>query len=946
MTELLAAPGAVDVIAFDAFVVSCSQRLVTEAGRPVRIGSRSFSLLLALLSRPGQVVSYEELVKAAWPDTIVEESSLRVNIAALRKALGDGRSGARYIANVPGRGYSFVATVSHTPAAAGGTRGAERRRPNDNLPRRLNRVIGRSAGIAQLSEQVLLRRLLTISGPGGVGKTTMALAIAERLLPSFADGACFVDLAPARNAAQLTHALAEALGLGTLPEGQWAIVLAHLRERQLLLVLDNCEQVVEAASELAIALLKEASGLRIVATSREPMRAEGEIVHRLAGLELPPDAAPTTAALALEYPAVQLFFERAAASNQGFALTDADAPGLCELCRRLDALPLAIELAAARVDFFGIQGLREQLVGRFQLTTEGLRTKLPRHRTLGALLEWSYALLTEHEQLILQRISVIKGAFGLAAALAASVTDGLTEKDVVSGLSSLASKSLIEVFAHPAPVRYRLLHITAVFAHDKLAASLQLPSVMRAYGDWLRHHAAVALADWDRLAPTVWLAAHGDVINDAWTVMDWAFGPDGDPATAVTLTVAYTQLAYELRRLAEHLHRARQATGLVDRLAPDERPAARLQLDIAIAVLTAQVEGAVAAEAEAVQRVEAQIGTLSDASPLRRAAASCVWASCFLRGDYPAALRRAESLRRRAQDVSAMQDADRMRAQSLHAMGQHEEAARESRRLLQARTVGSRVSGGAGTPLKLAVSMRINLARIAWIEGRPDSGWKLAQQAFEQAGEDIPLARCQALALALVPLAIWSGRYAAAAEWTDRLLGEARLLGSLAWEGWARSYSTVLHLRESGPSAADGAIALGASLQTLGPKQADMMATLLEAAASAEVVARVHAGSVGWCAPEALRAHGELLLARSPQGHAEAARGLFDQAVGIARAQGALAWELRAATSLLRHANTAAQARPARQALGELLARFDEGHASVDVRTAAALLDATAPAGQ
>lgn len=940
MTAALPAPDVADVIAFDTFVVSRSQRQVMEAGQPVRIGSRSFSLLVALLEQPGQVVSYKELVKVAWPDTIVEESSLRVNIAALRKALGDGRAGARYIANVPGRGYSFVATVSCRSTATAGTRATERPGPTDNLPRRLNRVIGRSAGIAEWSEQVLLRRLLTISGPGGVGKTTMAVAIAERLLPSFADGVCFVDLAPVRNASQLTQAVAEALGLGTLPEGLRNILLTHLRERHLLLVLDNCEQAVEATSELAVALLKEACGLRIVATSREPMRAEGEVVHRLAGLELPLDDATATAAVALEYPAVQLFVERAAASSHGFALTDEDAPALCALCRRLDALPLAIELAAARVDFFGIPGLREQLVGRFQLTTEGLRTKLPRHRTLGALLEWSYELLNEQEQLILQRISVIKGAFTLQAALAACAIDGLTEKDVVSGLSALASKSLIEVFASPAPARYRMLQITSVFAHDKLLGSRQLPSVMRGYGAWLRLHAATARADWDRLTPAQWQAAHGDAVNDAWSVMDWAFGADGDAATGVELTLAYTQLAYELRRLAEHLHRARLAMRLINQLPPDEQPAGRLQLDIAVAVLTAQVEGAVVAEAEAVQRVEAQIGALDDASPLRRAAASCLWASSFLRGDYPAALRRAESLQRQAQDLSALQDADRMRAQSLHAMGQHAEAARESRRLIRARTVGSRVSGSAGTPLKVGVSMGINLARIAWIEGRPDSGWKLALQAFDQASGDIPLARCQVLALALVPLALWCGRYAAAAEWTDRLFEEARLLGSLAWEGWARSYATAAHLRETALGTPGGAIAVGAPLQALGTKHADMLATLVEAAATAEVVARVHAGNVGWCAPEVLRAHGELLLARDPQSQAEAARGLFEQAVSLARAQGALAWELRAATSLLRHAGSAALAQDARSALGELLARFDEGRASADIRTAAALLDA------
>jgi DNA-binding winged helix-turn-helix (wHTH) protein len=364
-----------ETFAFGAFRLIPAQRVLLDDGKPLRLGNRGLDILTTLVERAGEAIPKEQFIARTWPDTVVDEGALRVHVAALRKALGDGRAGRRYITNNPGRGYAFVAPVKreHTPPALASTNGAA---GGNDLPAPLTRIVGRDDVVAALAKQLARRRLLTIVGPGGIGKTTVAVAVADTVRTSYKDGAWFVGLASLADPDLVPGALGAALGIHSSGVNPLPGLTAWLRDKAVLIVLDSCEHVIDAAASLAEAVLKAAPGVSILITSREPLRAEGESLHRLAALELPTDSI-LGAGDALRYSAVQLFNERATAAADGFALTDADVPAVLEICRRLDSIPLALELAAARVDAFGVRDLTAHLDDRFRLLTTGRRTALP-----------------------------------------------------------------------------------------------------------------------------------------------------------------------------------------------------------------------------------------------------------------------------------------------------------------------------------------------------------------------------------------------------------------------------------------------------------------------------------------------------------------------------------------------------------------------------------------
>jgi Transcriptional regulatory protein, C terminal len=324
------------------------------------------------VDRPGELVGKEELIARVWRGTFVEEGNLKFQVGGLRRALGDGRGGRRYIATSPGQGYRFVAPVTvaeaSTPAAAAPTR------QNHNLPQQLTRLIGRADPVSRIVARLQRHRLLSIVGPGGIGKTSVAIAVAEASVNTYEHGVWLVDLAPVANPDLVATTLALVLGFDIRSDDPVPGLVAALGERQLLLVLDNCEHVIEAAATLAAAILRGAAGVHILATSREPLRVEGEHVERLPPLSSGAPSGHLSADEALAFPAVELFVERAAERLDEFELTDEDAPVVAEICRKLDGIPLAIELAAARVETFGMRGLATHLDDRFRLLTSGRRS--------------------------------------------------------------------------------------------------------------------------------------------------------------------------------------------------------------------------------------------------------------------------------------------------------------------------------------------------------------------------------------------------------------------------------------------------------------------------------------------------------------------------------------------------------------------------------------------
>ncbi len=454
------------IAVFGPFRLCAAERLLEKDGLPLRVGSRALDILIALVDGAPEVVGKRDLIRKVWGGLVVNDGSLRYHIVALRKALGDGRCGARYITNVAGRGYCFVAPISRCLDRRdihGGDR-IERH----SLPAPVDNLIGREDAIRRVMVRLKAQRFVTLVGPGGVGKTAVAVQVAHSLLAEFDGEVHFVDLGALAPAVSVCDVLASMLGLAVGRGASLPHLLAWLRKRRILLVLDNCEHVIESVAELADQLFRAAPQIHILATSREPLMIPAERVIPLAPLDYPPAFEGLTAAEALRYPAVQLLVQLIATSVHLFELSDAEAPAVCSICRRLDGIPLALELTAGRVAIHGIRGTAALLDNLGHLLWLGRRTRLPRHRTLYATLEWSYALLSDPERLALHRLSAIDGPFCLESAEAAA-GNPVGGAPLVEMLTRLAEKSVVSVDVTATPPQYRLLEVTRAYVMQRIA---------------------------------------------------------------------------------------------------------------------------------------------------------------------------------------------------------------------------------------------------------------------------------------------------------------------------------------------------------------------------------------------------------------------------------------------------------------------------------------------
>ncbi|EJN33384.1 putative ATPase [Pseudomonas sp. GM80] len=440
---------AASVLRFGPFAFHLRQRLILEGDRQLRMGGRALDILQVLVERAGRVVRKEQLIALVWPTSVVEEINLRVHIAALRRALGDGENGQRYIVNVPQCGYSFVAPVHGDSVAQVVFESLQA--PQHNLPARLTPVTGRDSLVGALVRQVPLCRLMSVTGPAGVGKSTVALRVAELLLQLFRDGVWLVDLALIDDHTRLLDHVLQTLDTD----------VSTLATQHCLLVLDNCEHLREACKALTETLLGAAPRLSILATSREALQAHLETVQLLPPLSVPTSSALNSVEETMGYSAVQLFVSRARARQQGFCLREQDLLVIRDICRRLDGLPLAIELAAAQIDALALLGLQAQLGNCLQW--QGRRTAVPRHQTMQAALQWSYRSLSEPQQRVLQRLTVFKVGFTLEAALAV-----IAEANGQSIIEQLVHKSLLTVARGDGIAQYRMLHTTRLYAREKL----------------------------------------------------------------------------------------------------------------------------------------------------------------------------------------------------------------------------------------------------------------------------------------------------------------------------------------------------------------------------------------------------------------------------------------------------------------------------------------------
>ncbi len=446
------------------------QRALCCSQAPVKLGSRAFDMLLALVERRDRVVSKNELMDLVWPRLVVEENNLQVQVVALRKLLGHPA-----IATVPGRGYRFTlpvvvqgdtATAGDAPAAAA-PRAAAELSPRHNLPPWLPRLFGRDGDLHLLGELLDRHPLVTVTGSGGIGKTRLAQAAAAARVDRTPSGLWWVDLAPITDPERVTDAVALAMGLrpqaGQAPADA---LVAALTAGAPLLVLDNAEHLLDAVVDLLTRLRQSAPQARWLVTSQEVLRIADEHVFRVGPLALPGDGQP-----AGDGAAVALFVARAQAADRHFVLGPDNQTWVADICRRLDGIPLAIELAAARLPLLGVQGLHQRLDQRLKVLTTGDRNSQRRHHTLRAALEWSHQLLAAPEQSVLRRLGVFAGGFTLEAAQqVAEDEQGIDRWEVLEHLGALVEKSLVVAEGESSP-RYRMLETMRLFALERLIES-------------------------------------------------------------------------------------------------------------------------------------------------------------------------------------------------------------------------------------------------------------------------------------------------------------------------------------------------------------------------------------------------------------------------------------------------------------------------------------------
>lgn len=454
------------------------QRQLLADGEPMNVGARAFDLLQVLVEKHDRVVGHDELLELVWPGLVVDENNLRQHVSALRKLLG-----AAAVVTVPGRGYRFALVFEDTDAPAPGPEAlasdqtSARAGTRYYLPRNKPTLIGRESDLAEVIERLADTHLLTLVGAGGVGKTRLALEVADTVQAEYPDGVCFVELAPVTEPSLVPRTVAAALDVHEEP-GRALIdtLLDFFRNRCMLIVLDNCEHLIESSARYAEQVLHSSDGTRTLATSREALGIAGEVAWRLPSLRTAgPDAERSPEQL-LEFAATRLFVQRAAAASPTFRLTSENLAAVTMICHQLDGIPLALELAAARVGAMRVEQVAERLHDRFALLTHGSRTALQRHQTLRSLIDWSHGLLTEPERALLRRLSVFAGGWSLEAAEVVCSDELLLSDDVLDLLTQLVEKSLVVLDPQPTEPRYRLLETIREYGLEKLTHAGEVDS--------------------------------------------------------------------------------------------------------------------------------------------------------------------------------------------------------------------------------------------------------------------------------------------------------------------------------------------------------------------------------------------------------------------------------------------------------------------------------------
>ncbi|WP_109476296.1 winged helix-turn-helix domain-containing protein [Paraburkholderia sp. C35] len=943
------------VFLFGPFRLVPAQHLLLNGDVRVPLDSRTFEILIALVEHAGEPLTWQALMSRAWPETPVDEANLKVQMATLRRVLDEGEDGQRYIATIGEKGYQFVAPLERRALPIEETSAEHSVHVAHNIPAALARPIGRSATTRALTEQMARVRLLTVTGPGGIGKTTVALDVARAMVEAARHDVWFVDLSTLSNADVVPQAVANAVGLAAQHHITSALATYfRFRNRPQLVVLDNCDHVSKGAAATAQRLLAMSPRMQVLATNRKPLQNAGEHLYRLQPLDSAVKSANLTAQQALQYPAIKLFVERASATRKNFQLTDESAPVIADICQRVGGIALAIELVATHVGTCGVHDLQRLLDDRMRPLNSDRRGTRSHHRTMSVLLDWSHQLLTEVERIVLRRLGIFAGVFVLDAVVAIVADEEMQTAGVVEAMKTLVAKSMVSAEAVGAITRYRLLDTTRDYARRKLADADEAALLAHRHAAHFCGMYTQAEDQWNEPPDAAWLENHVRAIDDVRIALNWAFSAEGEAALAVRLTVSAIPAWLHLSSLEECRNRVEQALSRTDASSPAQ-DRDRMKLYEALAASTLYTCGMVPTVESAWKSALDIAEALGDKEYYLRA---LFVACCGLvyAGELPVIDEFLQKFRLVASSIGnavAISDGDRLTAYTLHRIGKQVEARQCLERMLARDVAARQRSQLSHFHVDWRNAARTILTNVLWLQGFPEQALKTAQSAREDAqaiGHGLTLG--YVLVLASVPLAFYLGDLHAAEEALEVLQAHLARRGLVIYDPMARCLQGALLIQRKDPS---GLLIMSDALDQHRrehfiiryPMYMGMFAQgLLSFDRHAEARAAIDEALVWsdahderWCMPELLRIKGDIVQAMDVRGEPEPSESYYRRAMEMAREQNALSWELRAATSLARCLAEARQMDRARALLASVYDRFTEGFDTPDLRAARVLLD-------
>jgi predicted ATPase/DNA-binding winged helix-turn-helix (wHTH) protein len=926
---------------FDRFQVFPETREFVFDGLSVPLGGRAFDLVQLLVEAQGGLVEKDEIMRRVWNGVIVEENSLQVAVSALRKALG---SQSWQIKTVSRRGYQLVSSAR--PSPLGGA---------NNLPLPTTDLIGRTVALHKVSSIIRTRRLVTLTGAGGIGKTRLGLEIARRLLPEFTDGAWLIDFGAITNSALVLREIANALKLeiadGIVTPDRIAKLLAP---KTALILLDNCEHVIEVVAGFVEAVTQTAPNTAILATSREPIGARGEVLYRLSGLSAPePNSLDLSTANLSLYSAIELFITRVREIEDAFPLNEKDLVDIAAICRRLDGLPLAIELTAARAVTLGIEELAARLDDQFKPVMGGFRTALPRHQTLQATFDWSFNLLSEAEQSALCSLGIFVGPFALTAAVSVIATNGLSS--AVDCITGLTAKSLVVSEKRDGKLYYRLLETTRSYALLKLRENGNFDVVARRHAEFCRD--LLKGGERDVLGgtkPKNLPQADMSVANIEGA-LEWSFCSTGDPVIGIDLVIAAAPTMMYLSMTNEYLQHVHRALAIAakNNTKVDAQQELELYAALGLALVSTHAPGAEVRRAFTKALMLAE--QTNDANHRLRA----LWGLCnaaLNEADFITSLNIAEKYCYFAAvsgDESALASGRLLLGASLHLNGRSAEAREQLGTIISGpATFDDEPSSARFLFNRRAIALSL-LSADLWKSGFPDQARQRAHDSVEEAiSKNHALSLCTSLSNAACPTALFRGDLAEAEHFLNMLESCSNKYDLGYYKIWAECFRGVLLSRQ-------GDLNTGLKLMRRGLAKvsdragdgrfAQLRARFAEALGRAgdfaeafSVVDPVIAVAPQFgrlvTLPMFMRIKGELIRLENGDSAPARAEIWIRRALDCAHKQEARGFELQAAMSLASLAQAQGGPTEAFELLKQVHARFTEGFETADLVAAARLL--------